>query len=165
MKNYSTVSELGLSNLQINIDKAEENLRILKTKRDNYIQLNNEISFSKINACFEKLKLDAVVQTIYLNGETIEQLNQNDLKISLRVTPLEGCNLKPVSHKGYDRRGVGKNNDSLIKKAESIQKKIKDLTGLDSLINEYGMEFPGRYERKTEWSFSIDLYIPNSNKI
>lgn len=162
MKNYSTINEFNFKLLDKEQAKAELAVETIKAKRLALMETLNTISFHDLNKCFETLKLDVKTDNIQQFGTEIEDFKTKGVRIALVATPLPGCKIKPLFFKAYTKSGSSTNKPRCKEKAEELKAKIKELTGLDSSINEYSFELESN-ETVNDFRILIDLQIPNPN--
>jgi hypothetical protein len=87
---------------------------------------NNIVRFdvNRINECFNKLKLNATIESVNTKGNSLE----------IRATIQPGSQVKPVKE---DYRGFDKIKKPLYERTARLKDKINELTGLRTSINEF----------------------------
>ena len=162
MKGYETSTNRNLASIVEAKVKAELTIETLRVKEVNYLNTLNTLSFSRLNKCFDKLKLDAVVRGIHQPGESIADFNKEDIWIEIIAVPLLESSVKPIVHKGYTSRGASVNEKQRKEKARKLEAKITELTGYKCNINEYSLEVKHIGENV---NIMINLTIPNSKTL
>lgn len=158
MINYEVANKRLIDNNIEAITKAQVAYSTAQEKQLNFFKIHNSIELHKLNACFDKLKLEATVNHFHQKGETIEDFRTKGFKIAIHAVPLPGSGVKPVVHAGYKKSGASVNEKVRAERTERLQTKIMELTGYQCHINEFSMEIK---DKNDPCRILIELHIPH----